>query len=128
MGTVYNFSQISRGGRKVWQHQLSTGTATDALAGPGAGATVPAHNVACTNGVWLHVSRAHESSCENDGNSSNTATSVVTMVLTALQAIARCMWGSYLAALGACHHATATHVVIVTGAAPNATALAVGIR
>jgi hypothetical protein len=50
------------------------------------------------------------------------------MVLTALQAIARRMWGSYLAALGACHHATATHVVKVTGAAPNATALAVGIR
>ena len=89
---------------------------------------VIAHNVACTNGVWLHVSRAHESSCENDGNSSNTATTVVAMVLTALQAIARRMWGSYLAALGACHHATATHVVKVTGAAPNATALAVGIR
>ena len=75
---------------------------------------MPAHDVACSYGVRLHVS--------------DTATSVVAMVLTALQAIARRMWGSYLAALGACHHATATHVVKVTGAAPNATALAVGIR
>ena len=128
MSTVNDSSQFRWGCWKIWQHQRPLSTTTDALTGPRAGGTVTAHNVECAYRVGLHMTGTHESSRINDGNSTNTTTSVVTVMLTAPQATARCVRGSCRAALQACHHATATQVVRVNVAALNATATVVGIR
>ena len=128
VGTVDKFGQIGRRSRIVWQYYRSVVAATEAFTGPFASVTVSTYNVTTANGVRLNVIDTHEGSCIDNGDSSNTAASVILVLMTTPHANANSMRRYRHTALQAQNHTTATHVMTMHDTARQATAPAMGER
>ena len=86
------------------------------------------YNVTTANGVGLDDIDTHEGSCKDNGDSSNTATSIILVMVTTPHAKANSMRGCRDSALLTQHHTTATQVVTVHDTALLATASAMRER
>ena len=86
------------------------------------------YNVTTANGVGLDDIDTHEGSCKDNGDSWNTATSIILVMVTTPHAKANSMRGCSDSALLTQHHTTATHVVRMHDTALLATASAMRER